>query len=220
MVILLFGASGVAGGGVLKACLEDPLVTEVRAIVRRPLSIGHPKLREFAHADFTDFGTVRSAFTNVDACFYCVGISTLQTSDEAHYRAITHDYATAAARQLHTASPKAVFHFISSDGISLDSRLMWARVKAETERDLMKLGPTICYRPAYIDGAGSESEPKTYKLIRPVFSAILRPFPQMYVKAVDIGRAMLSAARTGLVGEIIDNRRIHDLAQASGRSPQ
>ena len=220
MVILLLGASGSAGGGVLKACLEDPAVSEVRAIVRRPLSTGHAKLHEFAHADFTDFSAVRSAFASVDACFYCVGISTLQAPDEAQYRIITYDYAMAAARTLHAESPKAVFHFISGEGASLTSRFMWARVKAETERDLLQLGPTVCYRPAYIDGSGSASEPTMYKFIRPIFSTMLRPFPQMYIKAVDIGRAMLSATRSGIVAEIIDSGRLHDLATASGRQPQ
>src|ERR1043166_6778927 len=101
MVILLFGASGSVGSGVLAACLEDPAVTEVRAVGRRPLAVGHPKLHEFVHPDFMDFEAVRSAFTNVDACFYCVGISTFQATSEAHYRTVTHDYAMAAARELH-----------------------------------------------------------------------------------------------------------------------
>jgi uncharacterized protein YbjT (DUF2867 family) len=217
MVILLFGASGGAGGGVLAACLEDPAVTEIRAIVRRPLSIADPKLHEFIHADFTDFSPVKSAFANVVACFYCVGISTTQVAGEAQYRMITSVYAMAAAATLHRESPKAVFHFISGEGASLSSRFMWARVKAETERDLLASGPTVCYRPAYIDSRGSASEPMLYKVLRPAFSLALRPFPQVYVKAVDIGRAMLSAARSGLMGEIVDNSRIHELAAASGR---
>src|SRR3954468_19532321 len=104
MVILLFGASGSAGKGVLVACLEDPAVTEVRAIGRRPLSVGHPKLHEFVHPDFMNFEAVRSAFANVDACFWCVGISSLQATSEAQYRTITQEYAMVAARELHAAS--------------------------------------------------------------------------------------------------------------------
>ena len=134
MKIVVLGATGSAGGSVLRVCLAASHVTEVRAIVRRPLDLSHPKLREFTHGNFEDFTAAAEAFAGLDACFYCLGKSVRQVSGEAEYRTITHDYALAAARALRQQSPAAAFHFISGAGTALDSRFMWARVKAETER--------------------------------------------------------------------------------------
>lgn len=82
MKILVFGATGSAGGSVLRACLSSPAVEEVRAIVRRPLSLAHGKLRVFVHGDFLDYAAVEEAFDGVDACLYCLGISVSQVSGE------------------------------------------------------------------------------------------------------------------------------------------
>jgi uncharacterized protein YbjT (DUF2867 family) len=215
MIILIFGATGSAGGGVLSACLADSGVSEIRVVVRRPVRVENPRLRQFVHADFLDFASVKAAFSDVDACFYCLGVSTTQVSGEPEYRQVTHAYALAAARMLKTSSPSARFQFISGQGAALDSRFMWARVKAETERDLIDTINANCFRPAYIDGAGSASEPGLYKVIRPILRRVLRPFPQLYVAAEEIGRAMLRATRLGLRAEIIPNARIHELAARS-----
>ena len=160
MVVLIFGASGSAGGGVLQVCLSAPAVTEVRAIARRPLAVAHPRLRTIQHQSFDDYSTIADAFAGVDACLYCLGKSSTQVSGEAEYRRLTYDYALAAARAVWRGSPDAVFQFISGASTRIDSRYMWARVKAETERDLLADGhPANCWRPASIDGVPSASEP-------------------------------------------------------------
>jgi uncharacterized protein YbjT (DUF2867 family) len=100
MKIVILGATGSAGGCVLRVCLGAGAVTEVRAIVRRPLGFAHPKLREVTHDNFTDFTTTADAFTGVDACFYCLGKSVRQVSGEGEYRTITYDYALAAADRI------------------------------------------------------------------------------------------------------------------------
>jgi uncharacterized protein YbjT (DUF2867 family) len=134
---VLFGATGSAGGSVLVASLLSPHVSEVRAVSRRPLGLPSPKLVEIRHDDYANFSSIENMFAGVDACFYCLGISVRQVRDEAEYRRITYDFAIAAARTLAEQSPDAVFHFISGQGSNLNSRFMWARVKAETERDLI-----------------------------------------------------------------------------------
>lgn len=154
----------------LRACLDSPHVAEVRAVVRRPLELAHDKLRVLVHRDYLDYGAVETAFAGVDACLWCLGISVRQVSGEAEYRAITHDYALAAARMLQRQSPGAAFHFISGQGTRLDSRMMWARVKAETERDLIDLAGAVCWRPAFIDGEDSANSPRLYQALRPPFA--------------------------------------------------
>ncbi len=212
MVVLIFGASGSAGGGVLQACLAAAAVTEIRAVIRRPLAIAHPKLRVTLHQSFEDFSAAADAFAGVDACLYCLGKSSTQVPAEAEYRRLTHDFALAAAHALWQVSPAAVFQFISGASTRLDSRYMWARVKAETERDLLADGyPTNCWRPAAIDGAASASEPFLFRLARPGMR-LLKPFRSLYVRAEDIGIAMLATSAAGVRGRIFENAEIRDLA--------
>jgi uncharacterized protein YbjT (DUF2867 family) len=217
MKVLVFGATGSAGGSVLRVCLAAAGVEEVRAIVRRPLQLTNEKLKVFVHGDYLDYGPVEAAFQGVDACFDCLGISVSQVSGEEEYRRITHDFALAAARTLKTNSPGAVFHFLSGQGAALDSRMMWARVKAETERDLGNVIDSVCWRPAFIDGADSPSQPRIYQALRPVFR-ILSPFRGLYVTGEDIGRAMLQAAEENMRGRTIENREIRDRADRWVRS--
>lgn len=210
MKVLIFGASGSAGGSVLRACFSSPAVREIRAITRRPLRFTHKKLRVFIHNDYLDYAPVEEAFTDVDACLFCLGISAAQVSGE-EYRKITHDFALAAASTLRMNSPTAIFHFISGKGTSMNSRFMWARVKAQTERDLMALVNALCWRPAFIDGESSNSSPRLYRALRPLLR-LLKPFRSLYVNGQDLGRAMLKATLENIRGRIIENAEIRDLA--------
>jgi uncharacterized protein YbjT (DUF2867 family) len=219
MRILIFGANGSAGSGVLRAVLAAPEVESARAVVRRPLRVSDPRLETVIYQDFLDYSAAGAAFQGVDACLYCLGISVTQVSGEAEYRRITRDFALAAAGALRAGSPGAVFHFISGQGTSLTSRLMWARVKAETERDLISRFDAVCWRPGAIDGAPPENLPWYYAMARGPLFVLLRPFRSLYVKGEDIGRAMLVAAREGMRGRIVENREIRDLADRSGARP-
>jgi len=212
VTVLILGASGSAGGSVLRICLASRDVTELRAIVRRRLGVADPTLREIIHSNFQDFTAITEAFSGVDACFYCLGKSAQQVPGEAEYRVITYDYALAAARALKAASPAATFHFISGAGADLNSRFMWARVKAETERDLIAQFEAVCYRPAAIDGMPSASEPVLYKVLRPVGRYAFSWLRSFYVTGEDIGRAMLQATADGVRGRVIENAEIRDIA--------
>jgi uncharacterized protein YbjT (DUF2867 family) len=112
---------------------------------------------------------------------------------------------------LKTESPLATFHFVSGRGAALDSRFMWARVKAETERDLLVSTTAVCWRPAAIDGLPSSSEPPLTRFLRPLYR-LMEPMRSMYVTADDLGRAMLQAAAEKMRGRIVENRQIRDLA--------
>ena len=213
MTILLFGATGSAGGSVLQACLADADVTEVRAVVRRPIGRTHDKLRELIHEDYLRYQPIAGVFAGVDACVFCLGKSVRQVSGEEEYRRITYEYAIAAGIALHEASPSAAFHYLSGAGASLTSRFMWARVKAEAERDLMSRVDAVCWRPGSIDGMPSASEPRAYKLFRPMARLALRPFASLYVTGEDIGRAMLMATKQHLRNRIIENAEIREMAR-------
>ena len=131
MKVILFGASGMVGQGVLRECLRDPAVTEIVAVLRTPLGLGDPKLREVVHKDFTDFSAIGPVLAGADACFFCLGVSSAGMS-EARYFRITHDYTMAAAYALVTLNPGMTFSYVTGKGTDSteQGRVMWARVQA------------------------------------------------------------------------------------------
>jgi uncharacterized protein YbjT (DUF2867 family) len=208
--VLIFGPTGTAGGSVVQACLATDRVSEVRTVSRRPLKYTHPKLKSFIHTDYLNHEA--EAFTGVDACLFCLGISVNQTKSEDEYRRITHDYAVAAARMLKKHSPQAIFHYLSGKSADLESRFMWARVKAQTEAELMRDFDAVCWRPGSIDGADSDNAPRAYQIFRPILR-ILKPFRSLYITGEDIGRAMLQATVEGRSKQIHENRAMRALAE-------
>jgi len=115
MKVLLFGATGMIGQGVLRECLLDPRITEVRALVRSPSGATHPKLKEILHQDYFDYRAIEDQLTGLDACFFCLGVSSAGLSEEA-YRRITHDLTLAAATLLCRLNPAMTFSYISGAG--------------------------------------------------------------------------------------------------------
>jgi len=210
MKILLFGATGSAGAAVLDACLAASIVDEVRAITRRPLMHTSPKLRTFVHKDFLNYATAEEAFRDIDACLFCLGISATQVSQE-EYRTITYSYTLAATNMFKEQCPGAAFHYISGQGTKPGSRMFWARVKAQTEQDLIALVDADCWRPAFIDAKPSATLPKLYALIQPI-GRLLKPFPNLYIHGHDLGKAMLQATRENLRRRIIENAEIRQIA--------
>jgi uncharacterized protein YbjT (DUF2867 family) len=210
MKILLFGASGTAGGAVLRACLAAPIVEEVRAIVRRPLGRTSAKLREIVHTDYLDYTAVTEAFQSVDACLFCLGISVSQVS-KGEYVKISHDYPIAAAKTLQRENPAAAFHYISGQGTRADGRTFWSKIKGQTENKLMALVGANCWRPAFIDAEPSANLSKVFVVLHPALR-LLKPFRSLYVAGEDIGRAMLEATKENLRGRVIENAEIRELA--------
>jgi uncharacterized protein YbjT (DUF2867 family) len=156
MNVLLFGATGTAGGAVLQACLSAPLVEQVRVVVRRTLGPAEAKLREFVHQDYLDFTGLTEAFRMVDACLFCLGTSVTQVSKQEYVK-ISHDCPVAAAKTLKRESPGAAFHYISGAGTNADSRTFWSKVKGQTENELMEMAEANCWRPGFIDATRENS---------------------------------------------------------------
>lgn len=214
MKLLLLGASGTAGGAVLNACLDMPTVQELRMMVRRPLGRSNAKLREFVHTNYSDYAGVTEAFRGVDACLFCLGVSAIQVSKEEYVK-ISHDYPIAAAKVLKKESPLAAFHYISGAGTRADGRAFWARVKGQTENELIQLVEANCWRPAYIDAEPSPTFPKVFAALRPALR-LLKPFRSLYVSGEDLGRAMVEATKQNLRRRVIENAEIRELAKQGG----
>jgi uncharacterized protein YbjT (DUF2867 family) len=210
MKILLFGATGMAGGAVLEACLAAPVVEEVRVIARRPLLGTNAKLRTFVHKDFLNYATAEEAFRGVDACLFCLGVSVTQVSKE-EYRTITYSYTMAAANMVKRCSAGAAFQYISGRGTNAGSRMFWAQVKAHVEADLIELIGANCWRPAFIDAKPSASVPKAHAWFLPL-GKLLKPFRNWYVDGDDLGRAMVQATVEKMRGRMIENAEIREIA--------
>ncbi|MER5198367.1 NAD-dependent epimerase/dehydratase family protein [Streptomyces sp. NPDC002755] len=202
MRVIVFGASGMVGHGALRACLRDDAVTEVLAVVRTPLAVEHPKLRQIVHTDFTDYTAIQDELADLDACFYCLGVSAVGRS-EAEYTRVTYDYALATARALLAANPELTFVYVSGEGTDTTgkSRQMWARVKGRTENDLQVLLRTAyMFRPGFIqpvDGAVSRTPlyRTMYRATAALHPLLKRLFPRHITTTEAVGRAMLAVTR-------------------------
>jgi uncharacterized protein YbjT (DUF2867 family) len=219
MNVVIFGASGMVGQGVLQECLQDPGVDSVLSIARSPSGLTHPKVREIVHRDFLDFSPLEGELGGLDACFWALGVTSAGLS-EAEYRRVTHDFTLAAARTLVKANPDLRFVFISGAGAdsSGTSRAMWARVKGATENDLLALPfkSVTVFRPAFIQPVhGIRSRTRAYRffyaLLKPLMPLLLRLFPDLTTTTERLGRAMLRAGREGAPKAVLEAADINRL---------
>lgn len=219
MNVLLFGATGMVGQGVLRECLLDPDVRSVLSIGRSATGQQHQKLRELVQTDLFDFSAVEGDLSGFDACFFCLGVSSAGMT-EANYKRITSDITLAAARMLARLNPGMTFIYVS--GMGTDSsergRTMWARVKGKTENALLRLPFKAAYmfRPAAIVPLhGIRSKTKVYR----VFYAVLGPllpllyssFPKYVTTTEQVGRAMIKLVKQGGPKSILENADINDV---------
>jgi uncharacterized protein YbjT (DUF2867 family) len=210
MRVVVFGATGMVGQGVLRESLLAPDVEQVLVVTRTPTGVHHPKLREVILADFADLTPIRDELTGYDACFYCLGVSSVGM-DEATYTRISYEYPMAAARILAELNPATCFIYVSGAGTSAASRQMWSRVKARTERELRELLPhAYAARPGLIQPMhGVRSKTRWYNVIYTATAPLLPLFDRIaprYVTTTDrIGRTMLQVARVGFPRPVLEN---------------
>lgn len=221
MRVVLFGATGMIGSGVLLECLDDPRIDSVVSVVRTASGISHPKLRELVHDDFVDYVPVCADFAGADACFYCLGVSSAGMKEDA-YRHITYDFALAAATEILAESPDSSFCFVSGAGTDGTGRgrVMWARIKGQTEQSLlaMPFRSAFMFRPGFIQPMkGVRSKTPLYQRI---YNVAGRLYPLMRTLApnhvtttVDLARAMIEAAREGYPRQVLETPDINRLAQ-------
>ena len=217
MKVVLFGATGMVGQGVLRECLLDAEVESVLAVGRNLTGQRHAKLHEIVHNDFLDFSRIESQLAGYDACFFCLGVSSIGMSEE-RYRRLTYDITLAAARTLAKLNPQMVFIYVTGRGTDSSERgkLMWARVKGKTENDLLKLPFKAAYmfRPAGIQPLhGIRSKTGWVQAIyvgtAPLLSLLNRLTPTYMTTTEQVGRAMIKVARDGYPKPVLESDDIN-----------
>jgi uncharacterized protein YbjT (DUF2867 family) len=214
MNIILTGATGMVGEGVLLECLDNPTVTSVLSVSRKPYGLQHPKLKELIVPDFLKISNYADQLTGYDACFFCAGISSVGMNEEK-YTKITYDTTLAFAKTVLVQNPSLVFTYVS--GRSTDSsekgRIMWARVKGKTENDLIKLGFKGMYnfRPALMIPVPGQKSIGTFQKI--LFHIFKYAFAKTSIPLKDVGKAMIHAVQRGYSKQVLEVEDIKALAK-------
>jgi uncharacterized protein YbjT (DUF2867 family) len=220
MKVVLFGATGMVGQGVLRECLLDSGVDAVLSIGRRKLGEQRAKLRELVLENLTDYSGLEDQLTGYDACYFCLGVTSVGMS-EADYRSITRDIAVAAAKALLARNPRMTYVLVSGEGADTTEKgsVMWARVKGEAENAIMALPfqQKFVFRPGIIRPLhGIRSRTTAYRIgyvvMAPVLPLLTAAFPKKITTTERIGRAMLNITRHGFEKTVLRNSDINAAA--------
>ncbi len=204
--VIVTGASGMVGEGVMRICLNHPQVESVLVVGRRPCGTTHPKLKEIVHNDFYNLAPIADQLKNYDACYFCLGVSSVGKTEE-EYKRITYDLTMRFAQTV--LNPNMTFCYIS--GMGTDSteqgKLMWARVKGKTENDLIKMPfkAAFAFRPGFIEPIeGMKHTLSPYKYLKFFFPVFKRLFSKSYVTLENVGRAMINVTLNGYDKKVLD----------------
>jgi uncharacterized protein YbjT (DUF2867 family) len=221
--VIVFGATGMVGQGVLIECLEDPRVQSILVIGRHSVGMSHPKLREIIRGDFFDYRDLRADLAGYDACFFCLGVSSVGMKESAYHR-MTYDLTLAVAETLVTVNPGMTFCYVSGEGTDSTERgrLMWARIKGKTENHLLRLPfKAFLFRPGYIQPLkGVRSKTRLYQALYDIFARfypLLKRVAGRHVTTTEnLGRAMIAVAAKGYPRRVLENADIN-LVEAQSR---
>jgi len=219
MKVLLFGATGMVGQGVLRECVRDPNVELVVTVGRTPTGMRDTKVREIVHRDMLDYAGMEESLTGLDSCFFCLGVSSAGKK-EADYERVTYGFTMAAAEMLSRVNRGMTFIYVSGAGTdsSEQGRSMWARVKGRTENALLRMPlEGYMFRPGFIEPMdGIKSKTAAYRafyaVAGPVLPLLRRVLPNQMLSTRDIGRAMLHVARQGYAKRVLEAKDIRTAA--------
>ncbi len=214
MKVIITGATGMVGEGVLFECLQNENVSEVLIVNRKHYNLSNSKLKELLIPDFMQLDNFSQQLKGYDACFYCAGISSVGANEDA-YSYVTYDTTLAFAKKLLELNPLLVFNFVSGNRTdsSEKGKVMWARVKGKTENALMKLYKKNQYnfRPAIMKATKGQVNVKTiYKILAPLIAPF---FPQKTLTLTQVGRAMINSVLKGYDKQILEVTDIEQLAK-------
>ena len=216
MKVILAGATGMVGEGVLHECLLHPKIEALTIVVRRPSGIQHDKLTEIVHENFFDLSAIEDKLSGFDACFFCLGVSSVGMN-ETDYRKMTYTLTMHFAKTLSKYNSDLCFCYIS--GAATDSsekgRSMWARVKGKTENDLMKMFlEAYMFRPGYMQPTpGLKNTLKYYQYVQWMYPFLRLVFPKFVSTLAELGKAMINAALKGYEKKILEVNDIKLLAK-------
>jgi len=217
MKVLITGSTGMVGEGVLLECLQHPDVEEVLVVNRKPGGVSHPKLREIIHGDFFDLKRIEQQLTGLDACFFCLGVSSVGMSKE-DYRHITYDLTLNVARLLAKLNPAAAFCYVTGAGTdgSEQGSVAWARVKGATENALLRLFKrAYMFRPGFMKATQGQNNVKSYyTLIAWLYPIGRALYPAGFCTLQEVGLAMIKAANKGYPKQILEVKDIVALARS------
>jgi nucleoside-diphosphate-sugar epimerase len=218
MRAVITGATGMVGEGVLLECLNHPDVQQVLIINRKPAGVSHPKLREIIHRDFFDLTPIEQQLTNFDACFFCLGVSSVGISKE-EYRHTTYGLTLNMAQLLARLNPAMTFCYVTGAGTdsSEQGRIAWARVKGATENALLRLFKrAYMFRPGFMKATpGQKNVKKYYKLIAWLYPIGRALYPAGFCTLREVGLAMIEAANHGSPKQILE---VGDIVKLAGGS--
>ncbi len=217
MKVIITGATGMVGEGVMHECLMHPDVEGVLILNRRPSGHTHPRLKELIHADFSDLSAVRNELKGYDACFFCAGVSSVGMTEEQYSR-VTYDVTMHVARTLSELNKDMVFVYVSGAGTdsTAKGRVMWARVKGRTENDLMQIpfARAYMFRPGYMHPTpGLKNTLKMVKAVSWLYPLARPLFPGVVSTLREVGLAMIHAVKRRPEKSIWEVRDIVDLAK-------
>ncbi len=215
--VIVTGATGMVGEGVLLECLADPRVGRVLVINRKPGGVAHPKLVEVIHGDFLDLSAIQDRLAGHDACFFCLGVSSVGMS-EADYARVTRDVTLAMGRTLARLNPQMAFCYVTGKGTDSTERgkVMWARVKGATENELLRLFPRgVMFRPGMMRATPGQRNLKGwYHALAWIYPVGRRLWPSAFCTLREVGQAMINAADFGSAKRVLEVQDIVALAAA------
>lgn len=214
---IVTGATGMVGEGVLHECLQDSRVQQILSVSRKSCGVVHPKLTELIVPDFFNLSAVTHQLTGYNACFFCLGVSSVGLKEPEFHR-LTHTLTMHVATLLSRHNPDMTFCYVS--GVGTDSTekgsAMWARVKGRTENDLMALPfkQVFNFRPGYIHPTpGLKNTKRYYKYISWLYPVVRQLTPSYVIKLSQLGRAMINAVGKGKQRRVLEVKDIMALAR-------
>jgi len=214
---IILGTTGMVGEGVLHESLKHTEVESILVINRKTCGIENEKLTEIIHQDFHDFSTIEAQLAGYNACYFCMGVSSVGMK-EAQYKEITYDLTMQVANTLVKINPEMTFCYVSGAGTDSTEkgRIMWARVKGKTENDLINLPfrASYMFRPGYIQPtAGLKNAYKIYKIVGPFYPIWNTFFPKYVCTLEQLGLAMINSTLHGSDKQVLECKDIRLLSE-------